>query len=81
MCGIAGFARPGADGEPAAVLENMIGALRHRGPDDFGCHVDPYAALGHRRLSIIDLAAGHQPMTNEDGTLWITYNGEIFNHA
>src|SRR5712691_403246 len=81
MCGIAGFARAGADREPAAVLENMTGALRHRGPDDFGYHVDSYAALGHRRLSIIDLAAGHQPMTNEDGSLWITYNGEIFNHA
>jgi asparagine synthase (glutamine-hydrolysing) len=81
MCGIAGFARAGADREPAAVLENMTGALRHRGPDDFGYRVDHYAALGHRRLSIIDLAAGHQPMTNEDGSLWITYNGEIFNHA
>jgi asparagine synthase (glutamine-hydrolysing) len=59
----------------------MTGALRHRGPDDFGYHVDSYAALGHRRLSIIDLAAGRQPMANEDGTLWIVYNGEIFNHA
>ena len=81
MCGIAGFARAGADREAPAVLENMTGALRHRGPDDFGYHVDSYAALGHRRLSIIDLAAGHQPMTNEDGSLWIIYNGEIFNHA
>ena len=81
MCGIAGFARAGADREPPAVLENMTSALRHRGPDDFGCHVDAYAALGHRRLSIIDLAAGHQPMANEDGSVWITYNGEIFNHA
>src|SRR5205814_2287693 len=65
------------DGDSVSVRE----ALRHRGPDDFGYHVDSYAALGHRRLSIIDLAAGHQPMTNEDGSLWITYNGEIFNHA
>jgi asparagine synthase (glutamine-hydrolysing) len=81
MCGIAGFARAGADQEPRAVLENMTGALRHRGPDDSGYHIDHYAALGHRRLSIIDLAAGHQPMTNEDSSLWITYNGEIFNHA
>ena len=81
MCGIAGFARVGADREPSSVLERMTCAIRHRGPDDFGYYVDPYVALGHRRLSIIDLAAGHQPMTNEDGSAWIVYNGEIFNHA
>jgi len=81
MCGIAGFARVGADRETPAVLERMTCAIRHRGPDDFGYYVDPHVALGHRRLSIIDLAAGHQPMSNEDGTAWIVYNGEIFNHA
>ena len=81
MCGIAGFARVGADRESSAVLERMTCAIRHRGPDDSGYYVDPYVALGHRRLSIIDVTAGHQPMGNEDGTAWIVYNGEIFNHA
>lgn len=58
----------------------MADAIAHRGPDDSGYYVDEYAALGHRRLSIIDLAGGHQPMTNEAGSLQIVYNGEIFNH-
>jgi asparagine synthase (glutamine-hydrolysing) len=59
----------------------MAEAIRHRGPDECGYYQDEYASLGHRRLSIIDLAAGRQPMCNEDGSLWIVYNGEIFNHA
>ena len=59
----------------------MTDAIRHRGPDDSGYYHDEWAHLGHRRLSIIDLAGGHQPMANESGTCWITYNGEIFNHA
>jgi asparagine synthase (glutamine-hydrolysing) len=59
----------------------MISALRHRGPDDEGAWSAGPAALGHARLSVIDLAAGHQPLTNEDQTLWITYNGEIYNFA
>ncbi len=59
----------------------MTDAIRHRGPDDSGAYQDEYASLGHRRLSIIDVSGGHQPMANEDGTLWISYNGEIFNHA
>jgi asparagine synthase (glutamine-hydrolysing) len=59
----------------------MTDAIRHRGPDGAGYYRDPFACLGHRRLSIIDVAGGHQPMSNEDGALWITYNGEIFNHA
>jgi asparagine synthase (glutamine-hydrolysing) len=79
MCGIAGFIAPGAAGE--AALGRMLDVLAHRGPDDRGCYVDADAAIGMRRLSIIDLAGGHQPMTNEDGSLWIVYNGEIFNHA
>jgi asparagine synthase (glutamine-hydrolysing) len=53
----------------------------HRGPDDSGLFLDQNVGLGHRRLSIVDVAAGHQPMTNEDGTLHITYNGEIYNHT
>src|SRR5581483_111284 len=64
-----------------SVLERMTDEIRHRGPDDSGFYQDEYASLGHRRLSIIDVAAGHQPMANEDKTLWISYNGEIFNHA
>ena len=59
----------------------MRDVLRHRGPDDAGIFVDARVGLGHRRLSIVDVAAGHQPMTNEDGTLHIIYNGEIYNHA
>jgi len=59
----------------------MTDAIRHRGPDDSGYYHDQWAHLGHRRLSIIDLAGGHQPLTNEARTHWIIYNGEIFNHA
>jgi len=59
----------------------MTEAIAHRGPDADGFYADAGTALGHRRLSIVDLANGAQPMTNEDGSLWITYNGEIFNHA
>jgi asparagine synthase (glutamine-hydrolysing) len=59
----------------------MTDSIAHRGPDDAGLYVDSNAAIGMRRLSIIDLSAGHQPMTNETGNLWIVYNGEIFNHA
>ena len=81
MCGIAGFvsATPGSGG--VATLGRMTDVIRHRGPDDFGFYHDDWAHLGHRRLSIIDVAGGHQPMTNEARTLYITYNGEIFNHA
>ena len=63
------------------VLENMRDIITHRGPDDEGIFIDGKIGLGHRRLSIVDVAAGHQPMTNEDSTLHITYNGEIYNHA
>ena len=59
----------------------MIGALRHRGPDEFGVYRDRDAGLGHARLSIIDLASGQQPLSNETGTLWISFNGEIFNYV
>jgi asparagine synthase (glutamine-hydrolysing) len=64
-----------------AILERMRDVIAHRGPDDYGIYVDGQVGLGHRRLSIVDVAAGHQPMTNEDETLHITYNGEIYNHA
>ena len=59
----------------------MVGALRHRGPDEFGLYRDRRAGLAHARLSIIDLATGQQPLCNEDGTLWIVFNGEIFNYV
>ncbi len=80
MCGIAGYVN--GDGRPADadLLQHMLAAIRHRGPDGQGIHIDGSVGLGHVRLSILDLAGGHQPMTNEDGTLWVTFNGEIFNY-
>ncbi|MBZ5606956.1 MAG: asparagine synthase (glutamine-hydrolyzing) [Acidobacteriia bacterium] len=81
MCGVAGFVTTTPASGSVVNLGRMTEALRHRGPDDFGFYHDEWAHLGHRRLSIIDLAGGHQPITNETSTLWITYNGEIYNHA
>jgi len=63
------------------TLGRMAEAIRHRGPDDFGFYHDRWAHLAQRRLSIIDVQGGHQPMANETGLLWITFNGEIYNHA
>jgi len=75
MCGINGFNWPDRD-----LIERMNHITRHRGPDDHGVYVDEAVSLGHRRLSIIDLSsAGHQPMPNEDETLWCLHNGEIYN--
>ena len=80
MCGIAGIIR--WDGRP--VLEHeiraMCGAMVHRGPDDEGIYLGDGVALGMRRLSIIDLEGGHQPISNEDGSVWIVFNGEIYNY-
>ena len=81
MCGIVGFAfrdrqRPA---DPATV-RRMCDAIRHRGPDDEGVHVDGPVGLGMRRLSIIDLSGGHQPVFNEDGSVAIVFNGEIYNY-
>ncbi|HTS66834.1 MAG TPA: asparagine synthase (glutamine-hydrolyzing) [Candidatus Acidoferrales bacterium] len=81
MCGIAGYVTTEPSSEPASILERMADSIRHRGPDDFGYYRDSWANLGFRRLAIIDVAGGHQPMTNEDGRLWLIFNGEIFNHA
>ena len=82
MCGIAGYfaltPRPLA---PREVLSRMVEAVRHRGPDDGGIYYDGRAALGHRRLSIIDLSGGKQPLSTADGRLWVTFNGEIFNYV
>ena len=82
MCGIAGFVSttPNYPGSKR-ILGAMTALIQHRGPDGSGFFEDEHAHLGHRRLSIIDVAGGSQPMTNEDESLWITYNGEIFNHA
>src|SRR5438034_8192089 len=80
MCGIVGAIYLNQQPARADVIERMASALRHRGPDDAGVFVNDVAGLGHRRLKIIDLSPmGHQPMSNEDGTTWITYNGEIYN--
>jgi asparagine synthase (glutamine-hydrolysing) len=83
MCGINGiaFSRRSRRTVDAAVLKSMRDVITHRGPDDEGIFIDGLVGLGHRRLSIVDVAAGHQPMTNEDGSLHITYNGEIYNHT
>ena len=79
MCGICGMA--GRAGPPdLAVLRRMIGRLGHRGPDGCGYFRDERAALGHTRLAIIDTAGGAQPLCNEDGTVWVSFNGEIFNY-
>src|SRR5260221_3734820 len=79
MCGIAGFFL--RDGNASrAVLQAMCDQIRHRGPDDEGLHVEARCALGMRRLSIIDLSTGHQPMSNEDGSVWVAFNGEIYNY-
>ena len=83
MCGINGIALSSRARTSIneRVLEQMRDVLTHRGPDDYGIFIDGNVGLGHRRLSIVDVAAGHQPMTNEDGSLQIVYNGEIYNHA
>jgi asparagine synthase (glutamine-hydrolysing) len=81
MCGIAGILEFGRDtrANPAALRE-MCRAITHRGPDDEGFYTDGAVGIGMRRLSIVDVAGGHQPISNEDGTLWIVFNGEIYNH-
>ena len=80
MCGICGVV---TDGPPPEVglVTRMMGRLRHRGPDGSGYFRDERAALGHTRLAIIDTAGGTQPLCNEDGNVWVTFNGEIFNYV
>jgi asparagine synthase (glutamine-hydrolysing) len=82
MCGIAGKYYFGSDKRVnARVIEAMTDLVAHRGPDDRGFYVSARIGLGHRRLSILDLSpAGHQPMANEDGTVWVIFNGEIYNY-
>jgi len=82
MCGIAGILnRENREPVPEPDLRQMLGMLRHRGPDEFGMLLDGPVGLGNARLSIIDLSTGQQPISNEDGTLWIVFNGEIFNYV
>ncbi len=79
MCGIAGFLGHKTVLEARATIERMTATLARRGPDDEGTYVDQAAALGVRRLAVIDLDTGHQPVSNEDGTVWVVQNGEIYN--
>ena len=81
MCGICGKLNfdQSASVDPA-LIRAMLGTIRHRGPDDEGVYMTPRVGLGHRRLAIIDLNTGHQPLSNEDGTVWIVFNGEIYNY-
>lgn len=79
MCGIAGFLGRGADAAKRETLRGMLETIRHRGPDDEGAYVDTDIALGARRLAVIDLQSGRQPIGNEDGTVWVVHNGEIYN--
>lgn len=81
MCGIAGvfeFARERTIHPP--MIHTMGRLLRHRGPDGEGVYIEEFVGLAHQRLAIIDVAGGAQPMSNEDGTLWLTLNGEVYNH-
>jgi asparagine synthase (glutamine-hydrolysing) len=81
MCGICGkleFDRNASISTP--LIRTMLDTIRHRGPDDQGVYISQQVGLGHARLSIIDLSSGHQPLSNEDGTIWIVFNGEIYNY-
>jgi asparagine synthase (glutamine-hydrolysing) len=80
MCGICGKLNldQNTSVDPA-LIQAMLDTIRHRGPDDQGVYIAGQVGLGHRRLSIIDLSTGHQPLSNEDGTVWIVFNGEIYN--
>ena len=79
MCGIAGLAGPGIDSEREARVRRMVERIVHRGPDDDGYLSEERVALGMRRLSIIDLPGGHQPIRADDG-VGIVYNGEVYNY-
>lgn len=79
MCGIAGFFHTKKSADPA-LLSAMLDAIRHRGPDDQGLYTEGGCGIGMRRLSIIDLNTGHQPIANEDESCWIVFNGEVYNY-
>ena len=80
MCGIAGFLAPEGERADKRLVERMIGTLRHRGPDAVGFHAEGRLALGVSRLRVIDLETGDQPIANEDGSVHVVQNGEIYNH-
>src|SRR5579859_4716646 len=82
MCGICGFLNlEGEDTVTETALRQMTAMQQHRGPDDRGFHCEPGMGLGFCRLAILDLtSAGHQPMSNDDGTIWLSFNGEIYNY-
>src|SRR5438105_738347 len=79
MCGIAGVLLREGDASPGLVRA-MCDQIRHRGPDDEGYYVSGPCGIGMRRLSIIDLNTGHQPISSEDGSIWIVFNGEIYQY-
>src|SRR6266446_3980064 len=79
MCGIAGFLDGGGGRDRREILARMTESLRHRGPDEDGFYVDPHAGFGVRRLRVIDLQSGRQPISNEAGTVIVVHNGEIYN--
>src|SRR5712671_5366410 len=82
MCGIAGIvAVDELDQDAPSRATRMRDVITHRGPDEAGLQCDEHAALAHRRLSIVDLSTGQQPLSNENGDVWIAFNGEIYNHA
>ncbi len=81
MCGIAGYVSTDEATDRSPLLRQLTDALRHRGPDDEGFFVEPGVGLGMRRLSIVDLPGGHQPIANEDGTVHVIFNGEIYNYV
>lgn len=80
MCGITGFVGRLPHDEKHHHIATMMRSIQHRGPDDGGVYVDDDVAIGFRRLAIIDLVSGHQPLDNEDGRMWIVFNGEIYNY-
>src|SRR5215813_12420469 len=82
MCGIVGISGTELTENAAArdLIASMLGVIEHRGPDDDGHYIEPGVAMGMRRLAIIDLATGRQPISNEDGSIWIVFNGEIYNY-
>ena len=82
MCGICGIVKFDADDSVSpGLLDAMTDRISHRGPDDFGYFLQGPVGLGHRRLSIIDIGGGKQPIFNEDGSIVIVFNGEIYNYA
>src|SRR5262244_3390766 len=82
MCGICGIFEFDQQREiPREAVQRMTETIVHRGPDDDGIYTGPGIGLGFRRLSIIDVAGGHQPIANEDGSVWVMLNGEIYNYG